>query len=263
MNQEQVKEKLLQLKNDNIDDFKVIFSGKKSKKVNGLYYPEKKEIIIHNKNFDDDNLLIYTAIHEFAHHIHHCSSALPISSRAHTNDFWIIFQNLLNEAEKKGIYKNMFKSNKDFIELTKELRENYLTKNAEIMKNLGRLLIKAINLCQIHKVRFEDYVDRELLLNRSTADTMVKIYTMNINPEVGFDNMKILARVKDEEERKRMEEEVLEGKTQEMLKAEISNKKKSLDQKELLEKEKIRIKKTIQRLQQKLEEIEERMNSLN
>jgi hypothetical protein len=36
MNQEQVKEKLFQL-NKNVEDFSLLFSGKKSRKVNGLY----------------------------------------------------------------------------------------------------------------------------------------------------------------------------------------------------------------------------------
>lgn len=262
MNQQQVKEKLLEIKSD-VDDFEVIFSGKKSKKVNGLYHPDKKEIIIHNKNFDDDNLLIYTAIHEYAHHVHNCISPLPISSKAHTNEFWAIFHNLLIEAEKKGIYKNIFKTNKEFIELTKELKENYLIKNAEVLKHVGRLLIKAINLCQIYKVRFEDYVDRELLMNRNSADVMVKIYTMNINPEIGFDNMKILARVKDDEQRKKIEEEVLKGKPQALIKEEISKKKKEKSQKELLLKEKNRIEATINRLKEKLEEIEIKLSNLN
>jgi Zn-dependent peptidase ImmA (M78 family) len=66
MNQDQVKEKLLKL-HDCTEDFIVIFSGKKSKKVNGLYKPDKREIIIHNRNLDNDNLLLYTAIHELAH----------------------------------------------------------------------------------------------------------------------------------------------------------------------------------------------------
>ena len=46
MNQTQVKELLLQLKED-VEEFSVIFSGKKSKKVDGLYKPDSREIIIH------------------------------------------------------------------------------------------------------------------------------------------------------------------------------------------------------------------------
>lgn len=261
MNQEQVKQKLLEIES-NIEDFNLIFSGKTSRKVNGLYYPERKEIIIHNRNFDDDNLLIYTAIHEFAHHVHHARSVLPVPAKAHTNEFWIIFQKLLIDAENKGIYKNVFKANSDFIALTKEIRENYLSKNADLMKGFGKLLVKAIGLCQIHKVRFEDYVDRELLIARNSADTMVKIYSMNINPEVGFDNMKILSRVRDEGQRRMIEGEILGGKTQEMVKADISRNKKSGDSIDLLEREKKRIKRSIEKLQERLEQIDEKIKEL-
>ena len=151
MNQEQVKEKLLQL-NRNAEDFSLLFSGKKSRKVNGLYKPESREIIIHNRNFNDDNPLIYTAIHEFAHHIHFTGAAVPISSRAHTKEFWGIFHSLLYKAEEKGVYINIFEKNKDFIELTGEIKNNYLSKNGELMKDLGRLLIKAIKLCEEHSI---------------------------------------------------------------------------------------------------------------
>ena len=48
MNQDQLKTKLDEYTENK--DFTVIFSGKTSKKVDGLYHPEKQEIIIHNKN---------------------------------------------------------------------------------------------------------------------------------------------------------------------------------------------------------------------
>ena len=68
MNQDQVKEILLRL-NEDVEEFFVIFSGKQSNKVNGLYHPDTREIILHNRNFENDQLLMYTAIHEFAHHV--------------------------------------------------------------------------------------------------------------------------------------------------------------------------------------------------
>ncbi|MGP1510875.1 MAG: hypothetical protein ACTTIU_10140, partial [Treponema lecithinolyticum] len=67
MNCEQVKNILLSIENTDLD-FEMIFSGKESKKVNGLYKPETREIILHNKNFKTDNQLVYTAIHEYTHH---------------------------------------------------------------------------------------------------------------------------------------------------------------------------------------------------
>ena len=86
MNQDQVKSLLLRLDRD-AEEFSVTFSGKKSKKVDGLYKPDGREIIIHNENFANDNALIYTAIHEFAHHLHFTGSAAPTSCRAHTEPF--------------------------------------------------------------------------------------------------------------------------------------------------------------------------------
>ncbi|MDR0601298.1 MAG: hypothetical protein LBG42_02855, partial [Treponema sp.] len=73
MNQDQVKAKLLAIEDAPLE-FSLVFSGKSSKKVNGLYKPESREIIIHNKNFtaeggQNENLLLYTAIHEYAHHL--------------------------------------------------------------------------------------------------------------------------------------------------------------------------------------------------
>jgi hypothetical protein len=261
LNQEQVKNILIQLEN-NVEEYKVIFSGKTSKKVNGLYYPDKKEIIIHNKNFTDDNSLVYTAIHEFTHHVHISRSPIPISNRCHTNEFWNIFHKLLFKAEELGLYKNIFETNEEFNKLTNEIKNSFLFKNAELMKNTGKLLITAINLCQKHKVRFEDYVDRGLLLNRTTANTMVKLYTMDINPEIGFDNMKIASKIKDNEERKKIENEFLSGKTQDMIKAEISSKNKPTETIDILEAEKNRLEKTIDTLNQKLEAINEKINEL-
>ena len=66
MNRDQIKELLLSLENTDLD-FEVIFSGKSSKKVNGLYKCETREIVLHNKNFNTDNQLIYTAIYEYTH----------------------------------------------------------------------------------------------------------------------------------------------------------------------------------------------------
>ena len=65
MNQDQVKEKLLQIDSE-VVDFSVIFSGKNSKKVDGLYHPEKQEIVIHNKNFSDDNMVRALSVFEWS-----------------------------------------------------------------------------------------------------------------------------------------------------------------------------------------------------
>lgn len=258
MNQDQVKEKMLELK-ENVEYFSLIFSGKESKKVNGLYKPETKEIIIHNKNHQNDNQIIYTAIHEFAHHVQFTVSPIPISSRAHTSKFWNIFHTLLITAEEKGIFQNIYKTDKEFVDLTNRIKSNYLFANAKLMKEFGGLLFEAMDLCEKKGTIFEDYVSRELLMERNTAKTLVKVSKTDIDPNIGFDNMKTLTRIKDNKERQMAEIAFKEGKSPDMVKEQIKTKTNPADPLKLLENEKNRIEKTINTLQQKLDQIEKRI----
>lgn len=256
MNQDQVKALLLELENE-VEDFSLIYSGKMSKKVDGLYHPEKQEIIIHNKNFTEDNPLIYTAIHEFAHHIQFTRKDIEVTSRSHTVMFWDIFHKLLIKAEEKGIYQNLFSTDERFIKLTQKIKNQYLQKNGHLMKEFGKLLIEALDLCQQNHAQFEDYVDRELGLNRTAAKSIMKVYAMDVNPEIGFDNMKIIAGIKEENQRKEAEKSFKEGKSPDMVKAEIQESKGKPDVTlPRLESQKRRIEKSIQNLQQKLADVE-------
>lgn len=262
MNQEQVKEKLLILV-DGKDDFTLLFSGKKSRKVNGLYHPEKKEIILHNKNFSNDNSMIYTAIHELAHHVH-CSRSIGYAqSIAHTIEFKTIFHNLLDLAEKKGIYTNELFSNKEFTELTDKLKNNYILKNGELMKQFGKLLLDAYMLCEKYMVRFEDYVERVLLMQNSTARSVMKLASLNINPEIGFENMKIVSRIADEDVRKEVESAFIEGATPEVIKTKYLEKPKPDDLVERLLFEKDQVEKRIDSLRKKLKLIEDKINKID
>ncbi len=264
MNQDLVKEKLLLL-DDEVDlngknDFKVIFSGKKSKKVNGLYKPESQEIIIHNKNFKDDNSLIYTAIHEFAHHINYIKSGKLRVTKAHSSLFWGVFHKLLIKAESLGVYINIFETNLEFLKLTNEIKEKYLTTNGQLMKDFGKTLKTVMELCLKYNVRFEDYIDRGLLLSRTTAKSILDIYELDVDPKLGFDNMKIIASIRDEDRRNESEKAMLNGHTPSMIKTQT---RESIDTKEnlkeFLEKEKNRIERTIKNLKTKLDEIETKL----
>lgn len=261
MNQDQVKELLLKLDSD-AGDFSLIFSGKTSARVDGLYYPDRREIIIHNRNFSDDNQLVYTALHEFAHHLHHARSSVPVSSRAHTIAFWDIFHKLLFLAEKKGIYNNIFKKETRFIDLTEKIKKNYLTANGQLMKELGALLEQAAALCAELNVSFDDYVDRELLLHRGTAKMLVKIRAMDINPAIGYDNMKTVAGIRDDTARAGAEEAFAEGKTPDMVRAEFATRAKSGDSLAVLFEERDKIERSIDTLTRKLARIERRINDL-
>ena len=262
MNQDQVKTNLLEIKND-VKNFYVIFSGKTSKKVDGLYHPDNCEIIIHNKNFPDDNSLMYTAIHEFAHHIQYTESPVLVSTRAHTILFWNILHNLLIIAEEKNIYKNVFKTNKDFIELTKRIKENFVNVDANLMKEFGKLLLEAFQLCLKNHLSFDDYVDRELQLHRNTAKTLIKIHNRDINPEIGYENMKMVASIRNDSDRELVEKAFLEGKSPDMVRAEFRVKEKPDDKLDYLLSEKERIEKSIERLSVQLARIEKQINEMH
>jgi len=265
MNQEQVKAQLLQLK-DTAEDFQVTFTGKSSKKVDGLYQPENREIIIHNQNFTEDNSLMYTAIHEFAHHLQFTESSLPVSSRSHTNNFWNIFHNLLFMAEDKGIYTNVFKTDRNFIELTKKIKDNFVNVDAQLMKDFGKFLLEAFELCLANHLSFEDYVDRELQLHRNTAKTLIKIHSKDINPEIGYENMKMVANIREDTERERAEAAFLEGRTPDMVRAEFRVKEKpesKTDNKiDHLLHERDKIERTIEKLTVQLARIEQQISSI-
>jgi hypothetical protein len=269
MNQDQVKETLLAIEEAPLD-FQVIFSGKKSGKVNGLYKPETREIIIHNRNFNDDNLLIYTAIHEYAHHLHACSMGGRLSARSHTAEFWAILHGLLEKAETRKVYKNVFADSPELVELTEIIRKQYLRENGSLVKELGMHLLRAHEICAAIGARFEDYVDRVLCIPRLAASTAIKMYQYNLNPQVGSDNMRFLAGIKNDDERMAAEQALIKGKSPDAVKVAVRGGHQAFpsepptgeEQRTRLEKEKHRLERTIASLTKRLGEVEEELEML-
>ena len=262
MNQDNVKQKLLSIEDAPLE-FSLIYSGKKSKKVNGLYKPAAREIIIHNRNFQPDdagqNLLLYTAIHEYAHHLHACSRGGTLSPRAHNSEFWAIFHALLEKAEKKKIYSDVFSVSPELLKLTDVIRSKFLKNNGELVKEMGKHLLKAHDLCTGIGVRFEDYVDRMLRIPRTAANMAIKMFEYDIAPEVGADNMRFLAGIRDGDERKAAESALIKGKSPDSVKVQVRNKNREEDPVVLLEKEKTRLERTIATLSKRLDEVKKEL----
>ena len=263
MNQDQVKAKLLAIEESPLEFF-LIFTGKKSKKVNGLYKPDTYEILIHNNNFsgenrsEQDNLLLYTAIHEYAHHIHACSRGGKLSSRSHTAEFWAIFHGLLEKAEAQGIYQNVFSGSPELTKLTENIREEFLKKNGALIKELGKLLLRAKELCDAAGGRWEDYIDRVLRLPRQAANLAVRMHQYNLNPQTGADNMRFLATISNEEKRNTAEAALLSGKSPDTVKNAMRTETNE-EPRTRLEKEKLRLERTIASLMRRLEEVEKEL----
>ncbi|MDR0909120.1 MAG: hypothetical protein LBM77_05080 [Spirochaetaceae bacterium] len=271
MNQDQVKELLLQVEDAPLE-FSVVFSGKKSKKVNGLYKPESREIIVHNRNFEGDNQLIYTALHEYAHHLDACSRGGKLPGRAHTAKFRAILHSLLEKAEEKGLYQNVYAQNSALAALTDEIREKYLRQNGLLMKQLGETLLKAEELCRAAGGRFEDYVERVLCIPHLSAEMAIRSYRFDLDPSLGTDNMRYLSGLRDDDKRQAAESALLHGHSSDEVQIALREADglneggiKPLlplkppsedDEKERLEKERERIEKTIKNLEKRLADVE-------
>ncbi len=261
MNQDQTRELLLRVRQCT-SDFTVVFSGKKSSKVNGLYMPGDRQILLHNKNFDNDNQLVYTALHEYAHHLHAESRGGDLSPRAHGPDFWAIFHSLLEDAEKKGLYRNIFEEESDFESLAQRIRGEFLAENGKLMKALGSLMIEAEALCRKHGARFEDFIDRVLGMSRITARSTMKFAAWDVNPDLGYDSMKILAGIRDPAKRGEAERSLIAGKSPDSVKAALRKKEDEDDPRDFLQKERQRLEKTIETLKQRLKDIESKIKGL-
>ena len=269
MDNASIKEMLLDIQESKLE-FSVIMTGKDSKRVNGLYKPDTREILLHNRNFKTDNELVYTSIHEYTHHLineeqieANGGKEPPHQARCHTNYYWAKFHALLDVAEEKGYYKLDVSLSPELDELTKEIREKYIEPNGHIMQELGKSLIKAHALCEQANIRYEDYLDRVLQLPRTTAKSASKVGMLP--PEdasVGFDNMKILASCKKAEDKARAKEAMNSGKSPDSVIAMMKKKTVEIDPREKLEKEKARLTRTISELTQRLEFVEDTLANM-
>jgi hypothetical protein len=230
--------------------------------VNGLYKPESREIILHNRNFTDDNLILYTAIHEYAHHLHACARGGTLSSRAHTAEFWAIFHGLLETAEKKKIYRDVFSGSPELTELADLIRKKYLMENGSLVKELGKHLLKAHELCTAAGARFEDYVDRVLRIPRVAADMAIKMYQYDLDPQVGADNMRFLAGIRNDDERMAAEQSLVKGKSPDTVRSAVKGRGEEEDPQLRLGKEKQRLERTIASLNRRLEEVNKELENL-
>ena len=260
MNQDQVKEILLQIEESELE-FSVTFTGKASKKVNGLYKSDTHEILLHNKNFSVDNELLYTAIHEYTHH-RLCELDGTRSGRVHTQRFWSYFHRLLQKAEEKGLYKIAMEESPELLELTDTIRTTIMAEDGKLMKELGRLLSKARVLCKQAGVRYEDYIDRVLCLPRASAATIEKIHAFDVKPELGYEAMKVVANIANPDKRAAAEDLFLQKHSPAFVRDSVKNKPQDEDPRRKLENEKRRIERTIVSLQARLSELEDTLAKL-
>jgi hypothetical protein len=255
MNQERVKEILLSLA-DTKRDFTVTFTGKKSKKVNGLYKPGTAEILLHNKNFTQDNQLLYTAIHEYAHHLRVESGAS--SYRAHDISFWSLFNSLLDDAETKGIYQRIRSASiQKKIDEAKALQHEILL----LEQRLGVLLQEIQVISENEAIRYEDIIQHDLQLSLVTVKNIRAISALPTQKieSLSLDAARVLISNKGNDQR--VIGAIESGKSIAQIKTSTNSQSTYRD--EELEKEKKRIERTITALNERLRRIVNELDSIS
>lgn len=267
MNNEQIEAFLVRL-TPPPQPFKVIQTGKRSRKVNGLYKAETREILIHNRNFQSDLDLLRTAIHEYAHHLHHCSDNPPKPGRPHDRRFWALFHNLLQTAEERGLYVDVFRSDPEFATLTRQIKERLLEPHSRLFKELGSLLARAYELCRSRSLNFRDYVERELGLTQGTAWLSLTAHREDWPDTLSPDQMRVLHRF-PRQERPQAASKLAQGLTTAQVLASnspatispSSENQSSQKERDLLRRKR-RLEDTIARCQAELEKVEEELRRL-
>jgi hypothetical protein len=264
MNQDQVKEQLQNLHQSSVA-YNVLFSGKKSTKVNGLYKfgtaGETPEIIIHNGNFlredgtQNDTLLLFTAIHELAHHILITEKGSK-SPHAHSQLFWATFHDLLDRAEKAGIYKpEIDTETQKVIDEVRDISKQIV----ELQRRLGHILMRVQELCATKGLRYEDIIQRHAQISASTEKMSVAAYHLG-DQGVTADIQAEAAKQRNEDKREAILAVGHEGKSVVQAKtgtAAPARAPEHEDEAVSLIKEKRRIERTIESLTHRLEKLNE------
>jgi len=261
MNQDQVKEKLGQIHESPVE-YTLLFSGKKSGRVNGHYKPSTAEIIIHNKNFVDENgnqnesLLMVTAIHELAHHVLIAERGNK-SPRAHGQDFWATFHGLLDIAEEKGIYRPAIdEATEKLINEARDIDRQI----AELQRRLGKVLVAIHESSRKNGLRPEDMIERRAQISRQSTKVAVTAFYMG-DQGVGADIQVEAAKQRGEDKRAAILSAGREGKSVVQAKKTTAPARPvdGEDETVVLAREKQRIERTIDSLTCRLEEINGRL----
>jgi|GEM_PF-5314857 len=150
-----IKDILLSIKSTK-EDFYIVIKNKSNVHCDGAYYRGTKRITLYLPNHNSINRLIYTAIHEYTHH-------LMDKWVGHKIEFWEKFFELLEIAERKGLYKCNINNNEKLKKITTIIKHNNLVKDKKISKKDLRIIFKIIlKLCEEIDINFQYYTVKYL-----------------------------------------------------------------------------------------------------
>ena len=153
-NEQKIKEILIEIKEPK-KNFEIKITNEKSKKTMGIYNYTKNEMMLYLSNISNNRELIKTAIHEYAHHFNY--------REAHGAKFWECYSELLEIADKKGLYPCNIDSCEDLKKITTIINKNNMVKSRKIFKDELRNIISITKiLCDKINIDFEYFTVKYL-----------------------------------------------------------------------------------------------------
>lgn len=176
--------------------------------------------------------------------------------KSHTAEFWAKFDDLLEKAVEAKIYTR--ERSKDLSALIEEAKE-IDREIVNLKKKLGKILSEIHEKSQEESIRFEDILSHDLNISKNTAEKCLK--SKNIEENFGQDEMETVLKVKDSQTQQNIIDGLKKGKTINQASASIKKDKNSSPY-EKLTKEKARLEKTIQQLEERLEIVSEKLSRM-
>jgi hypothetical protein len=196
-------------------------------------------------------------MHELAHHIQF-TELHQKSVRAHIALFFATLDDLVDIAEKKGIYKMPI--DEDTQKLIDEAKE-ISCEIAALQRKLGQVLLRLHETCEKKGIRYEDVIERKAQIARKTEKKAKKAYNLNLSEGIGADIQEAAIKERDEEKIEAIVHAGQKGKSIDQAKRSVAKPVDQEDETVSLMKEKVRIERTIASLKRRLEEVAEQLKS--
>jgi hypothetical protein len=167
MTAQQVREQLLKVY-EGKEAFSVSFQ-RLPKTLYGKYLPLTRSIVVDPGKMANEGMLMYTALHELAHHICDHDKGQE-AKRPHTKLFWGIYHTLLDRAEEAGIYE---RSRDEAVMTLVERARAKDREAAALQRELGGVLRELWETCEARGVRPEDAMERQAGFSRKTWQALL------------------------------------------------------------------------------------------
>jgi hypothetical protein len=169
----------------------------------------------------------------------------------------------LEKAEGEGLYRSLFDTDKDFVALTHRIRRDFVGRNGELMKEFGKNLLEARDLCRKKNAVFEDYVERVIGLKRGSAKTMMKVYSLDVDSSLGYENMKTVASLGNPADRRWAEDAMKKGMSPPQVDRGIRDRRGETEETiDSLRSKKRRLERSLSEIRAKLADVEGRLSEL-